>query len=74
MKNKSRTNHGGVIRGAIKLKKAPKYGKSPKGRGGGVSTKNQKDQNLKFGLFDESGGGYIFIFFPNVNVNFKCFR
>ena len=62
------------IRGAIKLKHVPKYGKSPKGGEEGSAQKNQKDQNLKFGLFDESGGGYIFIFFPNVNVNFKCFR
>ena len=40
-------------------------------REGGVSTKNQKVQNSKFGLFDMRGGGYIF--FPNENVDFKCF-
>ena len=42
--------------------------------GGGVSTKNQKVQNSKFELFDKRGGAYIFIFFPNVNEVFKCFR
>ena len=54
-------------------KKIPNYGKSPKGRGG-VSSKNQKVQNSKFGLFDKRGGGVrIFIFFPNVNAHFRYF-
>ena len=31
-------------------------------------------QNSKFGLFDSRGGGVRFFrFFPNVNVDFKCF-
>ena len=65
--NKSWRSH----KGSHQIKKGPKIWKKSKRGGGGVSTKNQKDQNLKFGLFDERGGGYIFIFPPNVNVNFK---
>ena len=38
-------------REASKLKNVTKSGKSPKGKG--VSTKNQKVQNSKFGLFDK---------------------
>ena len=42
-------------------------------KGGGVSTKNQKVQNSKFGLFDKRGGGRLYFhFFPNINVDFKC--
>ena len=51
------------LREAFKKKKIPNYGKSPKG-GGGVSSKNQKVQNSKFGLFDKRGGGPNFHFFP----------
>ena len=41
--------------------------------GGGVSSENQKVHNSKCGLFDKrGGGGQIFRFFPNVNVDFKC--
>ena len=44
---------GFLIRGPIKIKNVQKSGKSPKG--GGVSEKNKKIQNLKFGLFDKRG-------------------
>ena len=57
-----------LLRGPIKIKNVPKSGKSPKG-GGGVSEKNQKVQNLKFGLFDKRGV-QIFKFFPNVNEDY----
>ena len=40
---------------------------------GGVSDRNKKVHNLKCGIFDKSGGCNIFLFFPNVNVEFKCF-
>ena len=54
------------LREAFQKKIIPNYGKNPKG--GGVSSKNQKVQHSKFGLFD------IFIFSPNVNVDYKCLR
>ena len=60
-----------LVREASKLKNVTKSGISPKG--GGVSTKHQKVQNSKVGLFDKRGGGYIFFFSPNVNIDFKCF-
>ena len=47
-------------KGSIPKKKIPNYGKSPKG----VSSKNQKVQNSKFGLFEKRGGGPNFHFFP----------
>ena len=37
-------------------------------KGGGISSKNQKVQNSKFGLFDKRGRGPNFHFFPK----FKC--
>ena len=61
-----------LVREASKLKNVTKSGISPKG-GGGVSTKHQKVQNSKVGLFDKRGGRLYFLFFPNVNVDFKCF-
>ena len=39
-----------------------------------MSQKAEKVQNSKFGLFDKMGGRLYFNFFPNVNVDFKCFR
>ena len=60
------------LREASELKNVTKSGKSPIG-GGGVRKKNQKVQNSKigvFGLLIRGGGGYIFIFFPNVNIDF----
>ena len=73
---KLETNHGkqryDMIRGESQMKNVTKSGKSPKG-GGGVSDRNQKVHNSKCGLFYKRGGGHIFIFFPNVNVEFKCF-
>ena len=49
------------LREAFELKNVPKTGKSPKG-GGGVRKKIKKSKISKF-----------FIFFPNVNVDLKCF-
>ena len=50
------------LREASELKNVTKSGKSPKG-GGGVSTKNQKVRNLKFGLFDKRGEAIFSFFF-----------
>ena len=52
------------VRGVVEIKNVTKVGKSPKG---GVSIKNQKVQNSKFGLFDKRGGGgkptFLWFFF-----------
>ena len=47
-------------------KNVTKSGKSPKGEG--VSTKNQKVQNSKFGLFDKRGGEAIFSIFSQIQM------
>ena len=54
-----------TLRGESQIKNVPKSGKSPKG-GGGVSEKNQKVQNLKFGLFDKRGGESKFSIFSQM--------
>ena len=38
-----------------------------------VVAENQKVQDSKFGIFDKRGGSPDFHFFPNVNVDFRCF-
>ena len=43
------------MREACGLKNVPKGGKSPKGRGGGISAGNQKVHNSNCGLFDKRG-------------------
>ena len=62
-----------IIREASELKNVTKMEKAQKI--GGISAENQKVQNSKFGLFDKKGGGgfRIFIFFPNLNIDFKFF-
>ena len=35
---------------------------------------HKKSKSPKFGLFDKMWGRLYFYFFPNVNVDFKCFR
>ena len=50
-------------RSSLQIKKCHKKWEKSK-RGGGISAKIQKVQNSKFGLFR---------FFPNLNVDFKCF-
>ena len=62
-----------IIRGESQIKMSQKVEKVQKG-GGGVSDENQNIHNSKFGLFDKRGGGaQMFRFFPNANVDFKCF-
>ena len=55
------------VREASKLRNALPFGKSPKA-GGGVSSENQ---NLDFLI--KEGRREIFRFYPNVNVDFRCF-
>ena len=59
-------------REASELKNVKKSGKSGKSPLGGERDR-QKKINSKFGLLIRGGGGYILIFFPNVNEVFKCF-
>ena len=65
------TNFWNGSNGSHQKKNVPISGKSPKG--GGASAGDQKVHNSKCGLLDKRGGGHIFIFFPNVNVEFQCF-
>ena len=53
-----------LVSGAFEKKNVTKSGKSPKG----VSSKNQKVQNSKFGLFDKRGGEAIFSFFSQIQM------
>ena len=61
-----------LIREASELKIVTKSGKSPIG-GEGVSKKIKKSKIRNLDFLIRGGGDYIFIFFPNVNLDFKCF-
>ena len=60
-----------MVRGALK-KVSQKVEKVQKG-GGGVRKKIKKSKIRKLDFLIRGGGGYIFIFFPYVNIDFKCF-
>ena len=72
MDHRARLKLTSIPKGSIQIKKCPKKWIKSK-RGGGLSAKNQKVHNSKFGLFDKRGGVRIFKFFSNVNVDLFLF-